>query len=38
MFGIAKITLSSFVVYSMAFISGFSERLFIGAVEERFPS
>lgn len=34
----ANITISNYLVYSMAFISGFSERLIIGAVEERLPS
>ena len=33
----ANITMSNYVVYVMAFISGFSERLIIGAVEERLP-
>jgi hypothetical protein len=34
----ADLTLSNYVIYAMAFISGFSERLIIGAVEERLPS
>ena len=34
----ANITMSNYLFYAMAFISGFSERLIIGAVEERLPS
>ena len=34
----ANITMSNYLVYAMAFVSGFSERLIIGAVEERLPS
>lgn len=33
-----NLTMSNYLIYAMAFISGFSERLIIGAVEERIPS
>jgi hypothetical protein len=35
---IADIQVSTYLVYALAFISGFSERLIIGAVSSRLPS
>jgi hypothetical protein len=33
-----NITITNYVIYAMAFVSGFSERLIIGAVQARLPS
>jgi hypothetical protein len=35
---VANITVSTYLVFALAFISGFSERLIIGAVASRLPS
>jgi hypothetical protein len=35
---VANITISNYLIFAMAFISGFSERLIIGAVAARLPS
>lgn len=35
---VADITVSNYLLYVMAFISGFSERLIIGSVQQRLPS
>jgi hypothetical protein len=34
---VADIAVSNYLIYAMAFVSGFSERLIIGAVESRLP-
>jgi hypothetical protein len=35
---VADITISNYLIYAMAFVSGFSERLIIGAVTSRLPT
>ncbi len=35
---VSNVTISNYVIYAMAFVSGFSERLIIGAVQARLPS
>ncbi len=35
---VANIEVSTYLIFSMAFVSGFSERLIIGAVSSRLPS